>query len=70
MNIPRATARLQFNNDFTLVDALDVVDYYADMGISHLYASRLSRKRARAPPMAMTSSTRPTSIPNSAAKRR
>ncbi len=41
MSIPRATARLQFNNDFTLVDALDVVDYYADMGISHLYASPL-----------------------------
>jgi (1->4)-alpha-D-glucan 1-alpha-D-glucosylmutase len=41
MSIPRATARLQFNNSFTLADALDVVDYYADMGISHLYASPL-----------------------------
>ncbi|MET0962940.1 MAG: malto-oligosyltrehalose synthase [Noviherbaspirillum sp.] len=41
MSIPRATARLQFNSDFTLVDALEVVDYYADMGISHLYASPL-----------------------------
>ena len=41
MSIPRATARLQFNSGFTLSDALDVVDYYADMGISHLYASPL-----------------------------
>ena len=41
MSIPRATARLQFNSSFTLADALDVVDYYADMGISHLYASPL-----------------------------
>ena len=41
MSIPRATARLQFNSGFTLADALDVVDYYADMGISHLYASPL-----------------------------
>jgi (1->4)-alpha-D-glucan 1-alpha-D-glucosylmutase len=41
MSIPRATARLQFNSGFTLIDALDVVDYYADMGISHLYASPL-----------------------------
>jgi (1->4)-alpha-D-glucan 1-alpha-D-glucosylmutase len=41
MSIPRATARLQFNSGFTLADALDVVDYYADMGISHIYASPL-----------------------------
>lgn len=41
MSIPRATARLQFNSDFTLSDALDVVDYYADMGVSHIYASPL-----------------------------
>lgn len=41
MSIPRATARLQFNSEFTLTDALDVVDYYADMGVSHLYASPL-----------------------------
>ena len=36
MSIPRATARLQFNKEFTLTDALGVVDYYADMGISQL----------------------------------
>ena len=46
MSIPRATARLQFNNEFTLTDALDVVDYYADMGISHLYASPLLGARS------------------------
>ncbi|MGI4936548.1 MAG: malto-oligosyltrehalose synthase, partial [Janthinobacterium lividum] len=38
-NMPRATARLQFHRDFTLDDAVDVVDYYHALGISHLYAS-------------------------------
>jgi (1->4)-alpha-D-glucan 1-alpha-D-glucosylmutase len=45
MTLPRATARLQFNSDFTLADALDVVDYYADLGISHIYASPLMAAR-------------------------
>lgn len=45
MSIPRATARLQFNSGFTLSDALGVVDYYADLGISHLYASPLLSAR-------------------------
>ena len=45
MTLPRATARLQFNSGFTLADALGVVDYYADLGISHIYASPLLAAR-------------------------
>lgn len=36
---PRATLRLQFHAGFTLDDALPWLDYFADLGISHLYAS-------------------------------
>ncbi|HTH94048.1 MAG TPA: malto-oligosyltrehalose synthase [Rhodocyclaceae bacterium] len=43
--IPRATVRLQFHAGFTFADALAVVDYYADLGISHLYASPLLSAR-------------------------
>src|SRR5689334_53442 len=39
MTTPRATYRLQFNKDFTFRDALAVVDYFAALGVSHLYAS-------------------------------
>ncbi|WP_425595005.1 malto-oligosyltrehalose synthase [Pseudomonas citronellolis] len=41
MNAIRATLRLQFNRDFTLDDALPWLDYFAELGISHLYASPL-----------------------------
>ncbi|MGV8842504.1 MAG: malto-oligosyltrehalose synthase [Pseudomonas sp.] len=41
----RATLRLQFHCDFTLLDALPLVDYFADLGISHLYASPLLTAR-------------------------
>ncbi|WP_236173212.1 malto-oligosyltrehalose synthase [Pseudomonas pseudonitroreducens] len=37
----RATLRLQFNREFTLDDALPWLDYFARLGISHLYASPL-----------------------------
>lgn len=37
--IPRATARLQLHRGFTLDQAADLVDYYAALGISHVYAS-------------------------------
>ena len=40
-NIPRATYRLQFNEYFRLSDALALVPYLADLGISHIYASPL-----------------------------
>jgi (1->4)-alpha-D-glucan 1-alpha-D-glucosylmutase len=39
--IPRATYRLQFNRNFTFTDALPLVPYLADLGISDLYASPL-----------------------------
>ena len=34
--IPHATVRLQFNGDFTLYDAAETVDYYAELGVSHV----------------------------------
>jgi (1->4)-alpha-D-glucan 1-alpha-D-glucosylmutase len=46
MSIPRATARLQLHKDFTLDDAAEVVDYYASLGISHLYLSPLLTARS------------------------
>ncbi len=36
---PRATYRLQFNHTFTFADAIKLVPYFADLGISHVYAS-------------------------------
>ena len=41
MHIPRATYRLQFNEHFRLKDALAIVPYLRDLGISHIYASPL-----------------------------
>jgi (1->4)-alpha-D-glucan 1-alpha-D-glucosylmutase len=41
MKIPRATYRLQFNEHFRLRDALALVPYLHDLGISHIYASPL-----------------------------
>jgi (1->4)-alpha-D-glucan 1-alpha-D-glucosylmutase len=43
---PRATLRLQFHRGFTLDDAVGIVDWAADLGISHLYASPLLTARA------------------------
>ena len=40
-----ATLRLQFHRDFTLDDATALVDYFAELGISHLYASPLLAAR-------------------------
>ncbi|MGN6283141.1 malto-oligosyltrehalose synthase [Frateuria sp.] len=42
---PRALARLQLHAGFTLDDAAAQVDYYADLGVSHLYASPLFTAR-------------------------
>ena len=39
MPILRATARLQFHQHFGFDAAVDTVDYFAALGISHLYAS-------------------------------
>lgn len=41
----RATLRLQFHSGFTLDDAVPLVDYFARLGISHLYASPLLKAR-------------------------
>ncbi|MBB2201492.1 malto-oligosyltrehalose synthase [Gluconacetobacter tumulisoli] len=41
----RATVRLQFHGGFTLDDAAARVDYFADLGISHIYASPLLAAR-------------------------
>ncbi|WP_346796137.1 malto-oligosyltrehalose synthase [Halomonas sp. Bachu 37] len=46
MNEIRATVRLQFHRGFTLEDAERWVDYYAALGISHIYASPLQASRA------------------------
>jgi (1->4)-alpha-D-glucan 1-alpha-D-glucosylmutase len=40
-----ATYRLQFNRDFTFQDALKIVDYLADLGITHVYASPIFSSR-------------------------
>lgn len=41
--IPRATYRLQFNEHFKLSDALALVPWLKELGISHIYASPLFR---------------------------
>ncbi|MCC5883175.1 MAG: malto-oligosyltrehalose synthase [Halomonas sp.] len=45
----RATVRLQFHRGFTLDDACECVDYYARLGISHVYASPLQVSRSDSP---------------------
>ncbi|MEB6591619.1 MULTISPECIES: malto-oligosyltrehalose synthase [Pseudomonas] len=41
-----ATQRLQFHSDFTLDHAVPLVPYFAQLGISHLYASPILKARA------------------------
>ncbi|TBU72797.1 malto-oligosyltrehalose synthase [Pseudomonas daroniae] len=41
----RASVRLQFHKSFTLDDAVPLVDYFARLGISHIYASPLLTAR-------------------------
>ena len=43
--IPRATYRLQFHAEFTFADAIGIVPYLRDLGISHVYASPLAQAR-------------------------
>ena len=40
-----ATLRLQFHKDFTFADAIRYVDYYASLGITHIYASPILTAR-------------------------
>ncbi|WP_050478934.1 malto-oligosyltrehalose synthase [Herbaspirillum rhizosphaerae] len=42
----RATIRLQFHRGFTFDDALAQIDYYAALGISHVYASPILTARS------------------------
>ncbi|HEV2330022.1 MAG TPA: alpha-amylase family glycosyl hydrolase, partial [Verrucomicrobiae bacterium] len=43
---PRATYRLQFNEHFRLCDALALVPYFQELGVSHIYASPLFKAAA------------------------
>ena len=45
MTTLRATLRLQIHKDFTLYDACEHIDYYKELGISHLYLSPLFEAR-------------------------
>ena len=45
MTLINSTYRLQFHRGFTLRDALELVPYLAELGISHLYASPLLAAR-------------------------
>src|SRR5438874_3069738 len=46
MRIPVSTYRLQFNRDFRFADALRIVDYLHDLGITDLYASPIFKARS------------------------
>ncbi len=45
LRVPRATYRLQLNEDFTFADAADLVPYLARLGVSDLYASPYMKAR-------------------------
>src|SRR5260370_21334277 len=40
-----ATYRLQFNKDFTFRDASELLDYFSELGVTHIYASPILRSR-------------------------
>jgi (1->4)-alpha-D-glucan 1-alpha-D-glucosylmutase len=42
----RATVRLQFHRDFTFEDAVPLVSYFSQLGISHIYSSPILKARA------------------------
>src|SRR5579862_3340518 len=43
--VPSATYRLQFNANFRFRDAIAILDYLRDLGISHVYASPILSSR-------------------------
>src|SRR5436190_20773445 len=45
MRIPISTYRVQFNRDFRFADAVRIVDYLHDLGITDLYASPILKAR-------------------------
>jgi (1->4)-alpha-D-glucan 1-alpha-D-glucosylmutase len=44
-NVPLATYRLQFNTNFRFRDAIGILDYLRELGISHVYASPVFTSR-------------------------
>ncbi|MGH9572081.1 MAG: alpha-amylase family glycosyl hydrolase [Candidatus Acidiferrales bacterium] len=44
-NVPLATYRLQFNTNFQFRDAIGILDYLRELGISHIYASPVFTSR-------------------------
>lgn len=44
--VPRATYRLQFHKDFGFDDAIRMLPYLAQLGVSHVYCSPIQRARA------------------------
>lgn len=44
--IPRATYRIQFRDGFGFADAVAILPYLAELGVSHLYASPIFKARA------------------------
>jgi (1->4)-alpha-D-glucan 1-alpha-D-glucosylmutase len=44
-NVPRATYRLQLNANFGFRDAIGILDYLCELGISHVYASPVFTSR-------------------------
>jgi len=44
-SMPVALCRLEFNKEFTLSQATELVPYVASLGISHIYASPYLRAR-------------------------
>jgi len=49
MEIPTATYRIQFNPDFGFQNAIDIVPYLTELGISHIYASPIFKARKGSP---------------------
>src|SRR5215471_4557652 len=45
MRIPVSTYRVQFNRDFRFADALRIIPYLDDLGITDLYASPILKAR-------------------------
>src|SRR5437016_6661345 len=45
MRIPISTYRVQFNRDFRFTDAIEIVDYLHELGITDLYASPILKAR-------------------------
>jgi (1->4)-alpha-D-glucan 1-alpha-D-glucosylmutase len=45
VRIPVSTYRLQFNRDFRFVDAIGIIDYLHDLGITDLYSSPILKAR-------------------------